>query len=99
MSFTHTKACFLWKNGLKSTNILCIGSHKSFPIQASYRGKFLKLILTYLYSIKYNETNIYYLGVQKHISYKNWINSINILYTDSLARIPIYYVEWAKNFE
>ena len=37
---------------------------KVFRYIASYRGKFLKLILTYLYSIKYNETNIYYLDIQ-----------------------------------
>ena len=57
----------------KSTNIMCTGSHKSFPMHCILRGgKFLKRILTYLYSTKYNEINVCHLDVQNHTSYKIW---------------------------
>ena len=46
------------KNDVKSTNIICTGSHKFFRSIASYGGKILKRILTYLYSTKYNEINM-----------------------------------------
>ena len=36
------------------------------------RRKILRRILTYLYSIKYNEINVCHLDVQNHISYKKW---------------------------
>ena len=44
------------------------------------RENFLKCILTYLNWTKYNEISINHSDIQKHASYKNWINSINILY-------------------
>ena len=58
MSFTYIKACFLWKRELR--NILYIVSHKSFPIHYNLWevGKFLKSIVTHLYSTKYIEINI-----------------------------------------
>ena len=34
-----------------------------------YGGEILKRILTYLYWTKYNETNPFHWGVQKHVSY------------------------------
>ena len=51
--------------------------------------KFLKRILTYLCSTKYNEINVCHFAEQNHTSYKNGINSTNILYTDSYKSIPI----------
>ena len=45
------------KNDIKSTNIKCTGSHKSFPMHCIIRGKFLKQNLIYLYYTKYNEIN------------------------------------------
>ena len=71
---------------------MCTGSHKSFSDAWHPMGrKILKRILTYLSSIKYNEINIDHLDAQNHISHKNNIHSINILYTSSYKRIPIYY--------
>ena len=64
------KSMFTMKNDIK-IQMLWIQAHtKVFPYITSHGGKFLKLILTYLYSIKYNEINVYYLNVQNHTSYK-----------------------------
>ena len=53
--------------------ILCVESHtKVLRYIVSCGGKFLKLILTYLYFIKYNEINIYYLDVQKPVSHEKY---------------------------
>ena len=57
------------KNGINATNILYTGSYKSFPILC---GKFLKLIITYLYCTKYNEINICHLYIHENIFYKKW---------------------------
>ena len=81
---------FRIKNDVKRTNIMCTGSHKSFPTHSILRGKFLKRILTYLYSIKDNEINICHLDVKDTLPVKNCINSINILYTGSYKIISIY---------
>ena len=63
-------------------------------------GKFLKWILTYLCSTKYNEINICHLDVKKTtFPIKNGINNTNILYTSSYKRIPIYNCQQVKNFK
>ena len=65
------KTMFPIKNGFKSINALCTGSHKSFSMHYSLQGKiFLKCILSNVYCTKYNETNICHLDVQKHGSYE-----------------------------
>ena len=56
---------------------------KVFPCIASYAGDLSKRILAYLYCTKCNEIKGYHLNVQKHTSYKNGTNCINILYTGS----------------
>ena len=61
-------------------NVLYTGSHKFFRYITTYEGKFLKHILTYLYSTKYNEIHICHLDVQTHFSY-----------TESHKRFLIYY--------
>ena len=65
--------------------------HKRFPVHFGLlgEGKFLKLILTYLYCTKYNKINIFHLVVQEHVSY-----------TGSHKRFLIYYrlyFEMARN--
>ena len=70
MSFRYKKSMFPYENDIKSTNILCIGSHKSFPILC---GNSLKCILLYLYCINYNEINICHSDIQKHVSYEKWL--------------------------
>ena len=61
----------------------CKSWNKSFKLHSTYREEFLKSILTYLYSTKYNEINICHLDVQNDTSKKNIIKSINVLYTSS----------------
>ena len=63
------------KYDIKSTNVMCAGSHKKFPIHwmhASCKEKFLKRILSYLHSTQYNEIIICHIDVQSHTSYKTW---------------------------
>ena len=60
---------FLKKKDLNSINILYTDSHKSFPVQYIQRGgKFLKCIVAHLYSIIFNELNIFHSDVQKYVS-------------------------------
>ena len=79
---------FSVKNDIKSTNIMCTGSHKTFPIHFILRGEILKRTLTY--SIKCNEIHVCHLYVQTAFPKKSDINSINILNTDSYKGIPIH---------
>ena len=59
---------YIKKKDIKNENIMCRGSHKSFPIYCILRWKILKRILTYLYFIKANETDVCHLHVQSHSS-------------------------------
>ena len=68
------KSMFPLKNGIKSANIMSTGLHKSFPVHCMLRGKFLKLILTYLYYTNNKEINTCHLVVQNHIFCKKWYN-------------------------
>ena len=61
-----------------------------FRYIAAYGEKFLKLFLTYLSCMKYNEINMCHLDIQNNVSYKNNINSLNNLNTDSFKKMPIY---------
>ena len=61
------------KNDVKSTNVLCTGSHKSFPILWGNTFKVLRCIISYggnflkrLYCSKYNEINVGHSDTQKH---------------------------------
>ena len=85
------KSLFPMKNGSNSINILNTDSHKSFPIHYSQWRKFSKRILMYIYRLKCNEINVCHSDVQEHVSYKNGVNSTNVLYTGSHKRIPICY--------
>ena len=70
MSFRHTKACFQQKTDMK-VQICYLQAHtKVFPYITSYRGKFLKRVLTYLCCTKCNEINICHLYIHKHVSHK-----------------------------
>ena len=55
--------------------ILCVQAHtKLFQFIASYgegKGKFLKRILTHLFSTKYNLIYMCHLDLETHISYNN----------------------------
>ena len=66
------KSVFNIKNDIKCTNTMCTGSYKVFQTIAFFVGKFLKSILAYLYSTKYNEINKSHLDVQNHTSFKKW---------------------------
>ena len=46
--------------------------HKRFPVHFGLlgEGKFLKLILTYLFCFKHNEINICHSDTQKHVSHE-----------------------------
>ena len=61
---------FCYKICMNSIQILHIGSHKSFPMHCDLWWKILKLILTYLYCMKYNEINVCHLDKKKHVSDK-----------------------------
>ena len=60
------KSTFNKKNDTKSTNILYTGSYKIFRY---YGGKCLKCILSYLYCIIYNETDICISDIKNPASY------------------------------
>ena len=57
------------------------------------RGKYLENILTFLYCINYYEINICHSDTCKYAPYKNGVNNISILYTDSHKSFPIL---WGK---
>ena len=57
-------------------------TQKFFDTLRPMREKYLKSILTYLDCTKYNEINIGYSHIQKHVSHKNDIKSTNIMCTD-----------------
>ena len=62
--------------------MVCMQRHtKVFRYITAYGETCLKRILTYLDCIKYNEINRGHLYLQKHVSPKNDIKSINILRT------------------
>ena len=69
---SHVEKYVSYKKGIKNTNIMSPGSHISFRCIASYGGKFLKDILTHLYSSRCKEINICHLDVQNYIFCKKW---------------------------
>ena len=54
----------MFENGMSETN--------RWSTETRMEGKFLKHVLTYLHYIKYNEINICYLDIQKHVSCGKW---------------------------
>ena len=87
------------ENGMHRINDSFTEIHKNFTLYYCLRGrKYLKYILTYLYSFKCYEINICHSDIQKHFSYKYGMISINILYTGSHKNFPIHYGLSGKNF-
>ena len=61
-------------NGIGTTNDLSTETVKIFwyITGEKWGEKYLKRILTYLHSTKYNEINMCHSHIQKHVSYKKW---------------------------
>ena len=61
-------------------------------------GKFLKQILTNLYSSKYNKINMCYSDIQK-LPTKNDLNSISIFNKGSHKRFQKHFSQWGNVFK
>ena len=61
ISHSHIQSMFSIKNKIKSTNVIWIGSQKSFKLDLNLCGKYSKCILTYLCGIycKHKLMNLY----------------------------------------
>ena len=87
------------ENGTFSTNGLPRDTQKFFDTLRPMGKKCLKLILTHLYFIKYNAINIGNSDVQKHISYKNYVKSTNIMCASSHKNFLIHCILRGKLFK
>ena len=57
---------------LSKVEIFCTQAYtKVFQYNMAYGGNYLKSILTYLLSNKFNEINVYHWNTQRHTPYKH----------------------------